>query len=169
MISSLSSGSANIFFKNAIIAAAHAMKRTAAHRTWLLTDAEASSLRKKHQSSLAEEAPESDQCLIESLLHADYDHDVLYGLSRNNGDIASDLRVTHHAHIDERREALSCDPRELVRYESKFEYRIQFMMSALVRQRGQRIAPLYTACLSIVAHRKSLCHGGTVKLYHQSY
>jgi len=30
------------------------------------------------------------------------------------------------------------------------------MMSALVRQRDQRIAPLYTAGLSIVAHRKSL-------------
>jgi hypothetical protein len=82
---------------------------------------------------------------------------MYYGLSRNNGDIASDLRaLTHHAHIDERREALLFDPRELKRYDNKFELRIQFMMSALVRQRDQRIAPLYAACLSIVAHRKSL-------------
>ena len=69
MISSLSSGSAHIFFKRDNCRRPRAEKRAAAHRTWLLTDAEASSLPKKRQSSLAEEAPESDQCLIESLLY----------------------------------------------------------------------------------------------------
>lgn len=81
----------------------------------------------------------------------------MFSLVRNNREVANGLtELTHHAHVDERRRELCYDPVELASFDAVLEHRHMFLMSALVRQRDQRISPLYIAGLSLIVLRKGL-------------
>ena len=122
---------------------------------WLVTEAESRAIRSRQCTE--DHCAESFSSIVESLLQPEYEDSVLFGLALNNADISTDIRtLTNHVYEQRRRKELAFNPRELERYDRQSTHCIQFLMCALVRQRDQRIAPLYTACLSIMAYSRTL-------------
>jgi hypothetical protein len=130
-------------------------------RTWLLSEAEATAIPKKRKggdpdAEDSEIIVEVDQTLIETLCLEDYS-EPLFSLVRNNGDIAGHLKeLSYNRYMTSRRRSLKDDPLELERLDTKNDHRLLFFMSGLVRQRDQRISPVYTACVSVIAYKKTL-------------
>ena len=133
----------------------HMSKRPApvhAH-TWLLTEAESASARLR-VGACVEDSDSIERTLIDALLAEDYLAEDMFALVRNNPEVASKLtELTHHAHLDVRRRELRSDPVKLASFDALLEHRHMFLMSALARQRDQRISPFYTAGLSVIVVR----------------